>query len=97
MLMGSIPLRELRLGIHHQALDMALQILQLRPVLNHSSPDIPNSASSCSTEFEGGCIAHAAGGGGFGHDGIVTGNDDFDAQPAAIAVSSRIQTLKTAV
>src|SRR5690606_24938629 len=74
-----------------------LQILQLRPILNHSSPDIPNSSSSCSTEFEGGCIAHAAGAGGFGHDGVVTGKDDVDAQPAALTVSSRIQILKAAV
>src|SRR5690606_23773998 len=44
-----------------------MQILQFHPILNHSSSDIPNSASSFSTEFEGGCIAHAAGTGNGGH------------------------------
>src|SRR5690606_31970463 len=74
-----------------------LQVLQLLPILNHSSPDIPNSSSSCWTELEGGCIAHAAGAGGFGHGCIVTGNDDFDAQPAAVSISARVQIFKAAV
>src|SRR5690606_2664047 len=74
-----------------------MQILQFHPILNHSSSDIPTTAASFSTEFEGGCIAHAAGAGNGGHSCIVTANDDFDAQPAAVVISSRIQIFEAAV